>query len=181
MKRFIPPFRAARRKNASFSLVEIVVALAVTTVGIVAMLSLLPVGVNTALESRRETRTAYLAEQIVSDLRSSSFTNAAILTNNGSGALGVATNFNLGLASTNYLACDGAENVLSTATAAQYANGFSGASADYLVQITVVPTTLTNLSSVYLSSVSVEVSVPAQAVLSARSRYGFQTMIGNRQ
>ena len=175
MKRFIQPYRAARRKNA-FTLVEVVIALAVTTFCIFVLLGLLPVGVNTAQNSRRETRAAYLAEQIVSDLRSSSFTNSTIvcLTNGGLAAL--PSSFNLATASTNCLACDGADNVLATATATQYANGVSGASVDYLVQVTVLPTALTNLSSV-----SVEVSAPAQAALTARSRFSFQTMIGNRQ
>jgi len=174
MKCFIQPFWAARLKKA-FTLVEVVIAMAVTTFCIIILLGLLPVGINTALSSRRETRAAYMAEQVVGDLRSSSFTNASIISTN-SGSLAVLTSFGLATNATCVLTCDGADNVLATATATQYTNGVSGNGANYLVQITVLPTTLTNLSSV-----SVEVSAPAQAALTSRTRFGFQTMIGNRQ
>lgn len=177
-ERFITRFGAANRKNA-FSLVEVVIAMAVTSFGIVTILSLMPIGVHTALESRGQTRAAYLAEQIVSDLRSSSFTNASILyvdTNTPDAPLTALTSFSLGASSTNCLQCDGANNVLATATSAQYTAGVSSADVNYLVQITVTPSVIDNLSTV-----SVEISTPAQAALTVRSRFGFQTMIGNRQ
>lgn len=174
MKCFIPPYRAASRRNA-FSLVEIVIALAVTTFCIIILFSLLPVGVNTALESRRETRSSYLAEQIVSDLRSSSFTNATILCQTN-GTLAPLTPFSLAVATTNCVSCDGGDNVLYQIASSQYAAGVSDPSANYLVQVAVTPTAITNLSSV-----SVEVSAPAQGALTSRTRYDFQTMIGNRQ
>jgi len=174
-ERLGPKLLGARCERA-FSLVEIVIALAVTAFCVIAILGLFPVGANAAVKSRQETRAAYLAEEVVSDLRSSSFTNAAVLYQNGGGTLANLPSFNMAFGTTNYLMCDNGDNVLSTATAGQYASGVGSANANYLVQVTVLPTTLTNLSSI-----SVEVSAPAQAALSVRSRYGFQTMIGNRQ
>jgi uncharacterized protein (TIGR02598 family) len=174
MKRFIQPFRAARCRNA-FTLIEVVIALAVTTFCILILLGMLPVGVNTAQSSRRETRAAYLAEQIVGDLRSSPFTNSTIvcLTN---GALAPLPSFSLATNGTCVLACDGEDNILAMSTPGFYTNGIGGTSASYLVQVTVQTNAIPDLSSV-----SVEVSAPAQAALIARSRFGFQTTIGNRQ
>jgi type II secretory pathway pseudopilin PulG len=180
---FVTPIRAARAKNA-FSLVEIVIAIGVATFALVTILSLLPVGLRTAQQSRNQSRAAYLAEQIVSDLRSSSFNNASILSPNtavpGSPLTALSATINLAAApaTTNflYLQCDGQNNVLATATASQYANGVSTANVNYLVQIGASSAPITNLSTV-----SVEVSAPAQGALTSRSRYGFQTMIGNRQ
>ena len=57
-----------------------------------------------------------------------------------------------------------------------YTNGIGGGSANYLVQVTVQTNAIPNLSSI-----SVEVSTPAQGALGSRSRFGFLTMIGNRQ
>ncbi len=175
MKRFIPPHRAASRKNA-FSLVEVVIALAVTTFCIITLFSLLPIGVNTALESRRETRATYVAQQLVSDLRSSSFTNAAFLCMTNGELTPLTPSFSMVDAETNCVSCDGADNVLYGVSSSQYASGVFDPNANYLVQVAVVPASITNLSYVY-----VEVSGPAQAALASRTRYDFQTMIGNRQ
>ena len=174
MKRFMQSFPHVGSRRA-FTLTEVVIALGVTTFCLITLLALLPVGVNTAVKSRGETRAGYLAEQIVGDLRSTPFNNATILSLN-SGTLTPLAAFSMATASTTCLACDGANNVLTTATTSQYSSGIAGTSANYLVQVTVTPTALPNLSTV-----SVEVSAPAQAALSSRSRYGFQTMIGSRQ
>jgi uncharacterized protein (TIGR02598 family) len=174
-----PALAFGLRRKKAFSLVEIVIAIAVTTFCIATIVTLLPVGLHTALNSRSQTRAAYLAEQIISDLRSSSFTNAAVLYPNplNGNALSALTSIDLSKASTNYLICDNGNNVLSSpATSNQYAMGITDTAGNYLVQITVVPAALAKISSV-----SVEISTPAQAALNSRLRYGFQTMIGNRQ
>jgi uncharacterized protein (TIGR02598 family) len=168
------PLGAVNRRKA-FTLVEVVIALAVTTFCILVLLGLLPVGVRTAQQSRGETRAAYLAEQVVSDLRSSPFTNSTILCLTG-GVLANLPSFSMATNATCVMTCDGADNVLAISTPALYTNGIAGGSANYLVQVTVQTNAIPNLSTV-----SVEVSTPAQAVLGARSRFGFQTMIGNRQ
>lgn len=175
MNRFAPPLRVARRETA-FSLVELVIALAVAAFSITTIVSLFPVGLNAALESRRQTRAAYLAEQVIGDLRSSSFTNATIVYRENDGTLASLASFNLAVATTNFLTCDGENNVLSAATSDEYASGVKNTSASYLVQVTAEPMAINGLSKV-----SVEISVPAQAPLVSRSRYGFQTMIGNRR
>jgi len=155
--------------------VEVVIAMAVTAFCLIVLIGMLPVGLTSARESRRETRAAYVAEQVASDLRASFFTNATILCQTN-GALEPLVSFSLAETSTNCVTCDAQGNVLAAVPANQYASPVIGTSANYLVQVTVEPTGLTNLSTVF-----VEVSAPAQGALSARSRYGFETMIGNRQ
>lgn len=174
MKRFSLSFPGGGSVHA-FTLIEVVIALGITTFCIITLLALLPVGVNTAVKSRGETRASYLAEQIISDLRSSPFNSATILSSSG-GSLAPLTPFSMATASTNVLACDAANNVLAMVPASQYAAAFAGTGTNYLVQVVVSPSALPNLSTV-----SVEVSAPAQAALASRSRYSFQTMIGNRQ
>jgi len=174
MKRFIPDFRAARGRNA-FTLIEVVIAMAVTIFCVITLLALLPVGINTAQKSRAETRASYLAEQVVSDLRSSSFNNATIVCQTG-GGLAALTSFGLNTNAVCVLTCDGADNILAMSTPSAYTNGIGGGSANYLVQVTVQTNAIPNLSSI-----SVEVSTPAQGALGSRSRFGFLTMIGNRQ
>jgi len=173
MKRLMQSFPGAG-SNYAFTLIEVVIALGVTTFCLITLLALLPVGVNTAVKSRGETRAGYLAEQIVSDLRSSPFNNATILSLNG-GTLTPLASISMATGSTNTLTCDAGDNVLGI-DAAPYASPVTSAGANFLVQVIVTPATLPNLSTV-----SVEVSAPAQAPLSSRTRYGFQTMIGNRQ
>jgi uncharacterized protein (TIGR02598 family) len=176
VERISTSFFAVGRQNA-FSLIEIVIAIAVASFCLVTILSLLPVGLHTAQVSRNQTRAAYVAEEIVGDLRSAPFTQAKILYEKSDGTLGTLASFTMTTPSTNYLACDGADNIVATVTAAQYSSGVGSAGTNFLAQVTVAPSILTT----NLATVSVEVSTPAQSALSSRSRFGFQTMIGNRQ
>lgn len=170
------PVRPPSRIKA-FSLVEVVLAVAVTTIALVSIVSLFPVGLNSAASGRNQTRAAYLAKQLVSDLRSSPFTNAAVLfRNTNNGTLEVLTSFNLTTGATNFLACDQQNDVVALASPVQYASGMNDPGVNCLVQVSIVPTAWTNLCQV-----SLEVSAPAQAPLAARTRYGFQTMIGDKQ
>lgn len=152
--------------------------MAVTAFSVVTIFALLPVGLNTAQASRRDTRAAYLAQQIIGDLRSSSFTSAVIFyrdTDNSLKPLSTPPPLDLTVASTNFLAANEQDDVVSTpVSSAQYNSGMNTVGVTYLVQVTVLPM-LNNLSQV-----SVEVSSPAQGPVGVRSRYGFQTMIANK-
>lgn len=175
-----PPFNRPHwpvNPARAFSLIEVVLAIAVTTVCLVSVVSLFPVGLNAAVGSRNQTRAAYLAKEIVSDIRTSSITNATLMYwNAGNADLEPLPEGNPGLDLTAnqplYLACDTTNNIVATATAGQYANGLAQPNVISLVQLSVTPTALTNLFQV-----SIEVSTPAGAALTTRSRYGFQTMI----
>ncbi len=159
----------------AFSLVEVVLALGVVGFSVVAIFSLFPVGLKSALESRRETRAAYLAEQIISDLRSTPFDAATLLYRKSDGQLDALTPFSLASTTTLVLGCDGTENIVKTLSSAIYTSGINDSAVEYLVQVKVEPAAFSNLAKV-----SVEISAPAAAPLAGRSRYGFFTTIGRR-
>jgi uncharacterized protein (TIGR02598 family) len=57
------------RLHRGFTLVEVILALAVMAIGLVGILGIFPVALNTARESKQETRIAQLAQTMFSDLR----------------------------------------------------------------------------------------------------------------
>jgi len=57
--------------QSGFSLVEIVLALGIMAFALVGILGLFPAAIETAQESKAETRTAIIAQTIISDIRSS--------------------------------------------------------------------------------------------------------------
>lgn len=67
----------------AFSLTEVVIALGIATVSVVAVLGLFPVGLDTARESDVETEAAVLARTIAADftasIRNRAFTNAILI------------------------------------------------------------------------------------------------------
>ncbi len=63
------------RRTPSFSLIEVVVALGIVSIGIVSILGLLPVGLAASRESAHETRAAQMAQSIFTTLRAQPFTN----------------------------------------------------------------------------------------------------------
>ncbi len=167
-----PEERLAPPARAGFSLVEIVIALGIVSVAVVAIFGLLPVAYRSALESRRETQAAFVAEQIIGDLRMSSFTNARIISLGG-GEPEALPGFSLAVSGTRAVAGDEQNRVTREITAADYDAGLTDESLSFLARIRVEPAGLGNLSKV-----EVEVSAPAAAPLSARSRQGFFTLIG---
>ena len=68
-----------RKRPGGFSLVEAALSLAVISFAIVAIMGLLPVAMQTARESNRETRAALIARRIVDELQSLSATNTALV------------------------------------------------------------------------------------------------------
>lgn len=88
------PVRATGSR--SFSLTEVVVALGISTVAIVSILGLFPLGFDTVRESEAETQAAILARTIAGDLAASArfpgrgFTNAVVV---GGADLIAATNW----------------------------------------------------------------------------------------
>lgn len=67
-------------RNYAFSLIEVVLALAVIAFAITGIMGLFPVALRSAQESQCETRATLIARQIVSDLKSSPSTNWFIAT-----------------------------------------------------------------------------------------------------
>lgn len=162
--------------SRGFSLVEVVLALGIISFVLVAIFGLFPVGYKNAQESRRETRAAYLAEQILNDLRSSPFTSASILHEDGNGVLEALPALDLSLSGKRALACDNQNAITRQIGEADYSNGVADPNAEFLAQVQVTPTEFD-----HLSEITVEVSAPVSAPLSARSRYSFHTLIKARQ
>lgn len=161
--------------NSGFSLVEIVIALGIVSFALVAIFGLLPTGYKSAIESRRDTRSAFIAEHIIGDLRSSSFSNATILYQGSNAKLTALPSFDLSMSGTRILACDGQDRILKELPVGDYDSGNSDAGVEYLAQVKVVPSGFNNLSQI-----SVEVSAPPGAPLSSRTRRNFFTLVGAR-
>lgn len=63
-------------RNASFSLVEVVLALGIVAIGLVSILGLFPTGLNASRDSANETRASEMSQGIFATLRGQDFTNA---------------------------------------------------------------------------------------------------------
>jgi uncharacterized protein (TIGR02598 family) len=163
-------------RQYGFSLVEIVLALGIISFVLVAIFGLFPVGYGNAMESRRETRAAYLAEQIINDLRSTPFNNASILYVGSDGVLDALLPLDLSVNGVRALACNGQNAVVREIGETAYADGVSGDDVEFLARVRVNATGFDDLSEV-----SVEVSAPATAPLSGRSRHSFATLVKARQ
>jgi type II secretory pathway pseudopilin PulG len=64
----MPRHHSFRSENA-FSLIEVVMALGIISFALVAILGLMPVGVQSAMDSQRETQVALIARSIFTDLQ----------------------------------------------------------------------------------------------------------------
>ncbi len=71
-----------RRKASAFSLVEVVLALGVIGFSLLAIIGLLPIGLQSGRASIQETRANHLAEQVFSTLRSQPFSNVSLISLN---------------------------------------------------------------------------------------------------
>jgi len=64
----VPTGHSVYSVRTAFSLIEIVLALGIISFALVGIMGLFPVALKSALESQRETRAAYIARQLFSDL-----------------------------------------------------------------------------------------------------------------
>lgn len=149
-----------------FSLIEIVVALGVISFALVGIMGLFPAAMKSALESQRETRATLIAQQIYSDLRSGTGTNAP-LTINSTGGSRVWTNLNLSTPSTTQIYYSDSGNPVGTSETP---------SSLFLVTISVAPDTPAG----NLSRVQSDIETPVAAPANARSRYTFVTLMNHQ-
>lgn len=78
-------------KRLGFSLVEVVLALGVVGFSLLAIIGLLPIGLQSGRASVQETRANHLAEQIFSTLRSQPFTAANLSLLGGTSTIDLST------------------------------------------------------------------------------------------
>jgi prepilin-type N-terminal cleavage/methylation domain-containing protein len=152
--------------HRAFSLIEVVLALAVIAFAITGIMGLFPVALRSALESQRETRATLIAQQIFSDLRASPSTNLLLATGTNLSSTGsfVTPPPSLSNAWTHVISFsdDGLP----------IANGATP-NAIYVANISATP----NLPVPGLTRVQVDVEAPPQASSTNRSRYTFLTLL----
>ncbi len=176
-----PIFRPDR-PAAGFSLIEIVLALGVFSIAIVAILGLFPTALDAAQKGRQEAQATILARGVFSTLRGTPFDRAAVVV--GLSGTNEAYNYlNLGTpGQQRFVLYDFTGKPLSQNPEAAI-NPVRGTSAIYLVTIktdpvTTDPVTGTPLTAASgLTNVSVTVEYPAAATPTVRSQHTFQSLI----
>lgn len=160
-------------KKSAFSLVEVAIALGIISFALIAIMGLFPVAMKSAQESQRETRATMIAQQIFSDLRTTTGTNRMLVRGpSATDPNNVFTNFNLATSGSTNLAYDqNGVGLTDVVTSANFANGFPAAT--FLANITATPST--NIPN--LARVQATIEAPAAAPTASRSRYIFVTLM----
>ncbi|MDX2082355.1 MAG: hypothetical protein SFU53_16350 [Terrimicrobiaceae bacterium] len=163
------------RPRQAFSLIEIVLALAVIAFALVGIMGMFPVAMRSAQESQRETRATFIAQQIFSDLRSGSGTNRVLVATNAqppgtSGLVTIGLNTN---GSNYFIGFDANGQPVGPLAAAAFTDGTADVAISFAARVAV--NTNTGLSN--LSRVETTVETPAAAPSTNRSRYSFVTLM----
>ncbi len=162
--RFLFSKSVAAVKKSAFSLIEVVLALAVIAFAITGIMGLFPVALRSAQESQRETRATLIARQIFSDLQTSPATNALIATGTNLASSGNFKTESLSNSWTNSIGYDEAGLPVGL---------MPTPSANFVANISSTP----NVPVSGLSRIQVDVEAPAQAASTNRSKYTFVTLM----
>ena len=163
----VPPTSPASPvKISAFSLIEVVLALAVIAFAITGIMGLFPVALKSAQESQRETRATFIAQQIFNDLKASPRTNLLIAT--GTNLLDAANFVSPRPSFTNAWS-----NTVSFDLSGTPIGPGSDPGAIYLASVSSTPNTPVS----GLARVQVDVETPAQAAATNRSKYTFVTLM----
>lgn len=169
-----------------FSLVEIVVALAIISFALVAIIGLFPVAMSAAKEGRNETRAASIAQLIFGQLRTHDPKQKALpLGPDPTKTSTTDGNLNLSLQASNstttnegYMAFTGEGEPIRRITPAQYDDSSVAgtlSAAVYKVRVQAMP----NQPISGLARVKVDVTYPASAPLASRSTNTFSLLLNN--
>jgi len=158
------------KKRSGFSLVEVVLALAIVSFSLVGILSIFPVALDTASDSKTETRVTVIAQNIISDLQTSPSNAAIVLTNALASPNGYTVPASLVNFPTVYVAFDSDGRALKGITQAEF-DKYTGNDASFLASVKVV----TTLGASYpvpqgLALVNVSIQAPPRAANSGGSR-----------
>ncbi|MEX1118158.1 MAG: hypothetical protein WEB60_05120 [Terrimicrobiaceae bacterium] len=158
-------------KISAFSLIEVVLALAVIAFAITGIMGLFPVALKSAQESQRETRATFIAQQIFNDLKASPSTNLLIATGANVVDQGnfVTPRPSLVDAWSNSVGFD--QSGMPMQPLANPASPQPGVI--FVANISSTPNTPTS----GLARVQVDVETPAQAAATNRSKYTFVTLM----
>lgn len=162
-----------RQEILGFSLIEVVLALAVISFALVGIMGLFPVAMRSAQESQRDTRAALIAQSIVSDLSALPGTNTFVVrgpsATNSSWRI---ENINLSRPTNFVLAySEKGEGLTTVVDPSVFSNPVAGASFVALVDVS------TNDLIPGLSRVVIRVEAPAAASSTNRSANVFVTLM----
>ncbi len=178
-----------RSSATAFSLIEIVLALAIISFALVAILGLFPVAIQAATSSQQETHAALIARSIYSDLDAQSGGTRYLLlgkdeTSDSSSSSGeqssrFATKVDVDLTSTEsksyYLAYDSdGQPLKDKISTEEYDRGFP--KAGYLAKITVLPS---ETSTPGIFPLEITVGAPASAAVARRTSHPFLSLLNN--
>jgi uncharacterized protein (TIGR02598 family) len=154
-----------------FSLVEVVLALGIVSFSLVGILSMFPVALDTATDSKNETRVTFIAQSIFSDLQFSQPANASVMLKQVSSATdyqnptfvksqSLAVNF-----LTQYVAYDREGRPLQSISSNDFSGRYTNAQAGFVASISTNASPMTGLARVDVAIVS-----PPQAGSSSNTR-----------
>ncbi len=168
------PRTAGVRCPGAFSLIEVVIALGVVAFAIVAIMGLIPAAVDSAAESKRESRAAFIAQNVFANLEATPFLAARAFDDGNPIDLSVERVGNQSV----HMFFDVNGTPLKEAQPSQYIAGApSEDDAEFLARISVEPQTGSGLN---LSKVTVFLETPVAAPEGNRRRYPFVALIGDR-
>ena len=171
-------FRNPPRSPNGFSLVEVVLALGIVSFSLVGILSIFPVALDTAKDSKNETRITLIAQSIFSDLQSSSATNALVILKQGDNpGTSETTLLKLDVPDTLYIAYDADGKALAGISQNDFQQ-YTKTDASFLASINSV----TNNVQPGMALVNVSIQSPPQARTgnASRKKYYFSAFLPNK-
>lgn len=171
------------RSFRGFSLVEIVVALAIISFALVAIIGLFPVAMSAAKEGRNETRAASIAQLIFGQLRTHDPKQKALpLGPDPTGTSSMDGNMpfflqasNSTTVNTGYIAFDGEGQPVRRLGSGPYEDSSAAGTIAYKVRVRAMP----NQPISGLARVIVDVTYPASAPIASRSTNTFSLLLNN--
>jgi len=181
--------RPASTGQDGFSLIEVVLALSILTYALVAILMLFPLALNTATDSKSDSRATFIAQSLLAEIQSGTGTSREILSQiTGSeqadtalGPRSSSSSFNLAATADGqplYIAFDSSGNPLRELSAADYNQGTTVANAIYISRLSAAANPDNNPATSYnYSRVTLTVEWPAAAKPVQRNKQVFVTLI----
>lgn len=168
-----------------FSLIEIMLAMAIISFALVGIIGLLPAALQAASNSQRETQAALIARSIFADLDSEIGINRQVIVEandwksapeEGQPDSRRRQSVNLTAQSTHYLAYDSNGSVLNDSVgSSDYTSGHGDGA--FIAEISVEPLVPSAQTPAGLSTVRVTVGAPAAASLERRASYSFVSVL----
>ncbi|MEO0454118.1 MAG: prepilin-type N-terminal cleavage/methylation domain-containing protein [Verrucomicrobiota bacterium] len=180
-----------RRLQGGFSLVEVIIALGVLTVSLIGILAMFPVAFDTARESTYETRVAFIAQSLLSDIKSTSRSNSTaapdpndppVITREAQilgRDLGSLATIDLEAPSSVdfFFSLDLEGQILNTLNQADFDNG--SPASGFVARVSSTYNDPTDPSAAYpgLTEIQIVVEAPGAAPVTARKSYPFVTLL----